>query len=598
MSSSIPDRKDISKKHQWNLEKLFAEKADWEKGLKKLEEMIKGIESFKGTLGQSPAHLKACLDTMNEVQRLSERLGYYAMLRQSEDIRDSRRQDRYARYLSVATKVQAVSSYQDPEIQAIPDDIMEGFLESEELEPFRISLKKLLRFKPHTLSESEERLLALQAEANQTASKGFSALTDADLEFGEIDTPEGKKTLSQSTLSQFLINPNRRIREQAYSQFYAVFEQHKNTLAALYNGSVQLDIYRSKVRNYPSARFASLFPDDVPEAVYDNLVATVNANLPTIHRYYELRRNVLGVDRLKHYDLYVPLVTDVKASHTYEEAVDVVCNALAPLGENYVTTLRGGLLGNWVDRYENKGKRSGAFSAGSYTGEPYILMNYKDDVLRDVFTLAHEGGHSMHSWYSARNNPFQHYNYTIFEAEVASTVNEQLLAHYLIANAESDGMRAYLYGKQIDDIIATIVRQTMFAEYENTTHRMVEEGTPLTVDSLRSTYRDLLTKYFGSSMELEDVSDLEGLRIPHFYRAFYVYKYATGLSAAIALSRGILNGGEVEKNRYVEFLKSGGSKYPLQSLAMAGVDMRSVEPVQAALDVFSELIEKMTRLIG
>jgi oligoendopeptidase F len=591
MNNDIPERQDVPKAHRWNLEKLFAEEADWEKGLKALEEMIPGIETYKGTLAQSPAALRDCLAYMNQVHLLSERLGYYAMLRQSEDIRDSARQDRYARYLAIATKVSAQSSYQDPEIQAIADDVMEKFLESDELEPFRISLRKLLRFKPHTLSESEERLLALQAEANQTASKGFSALTDADMAFGVIETPKGEKPLSQSTFSGFLIDPDRETRKKAYTQFYAVFEQHKNTLAALYNGSVQLDIYQARVRKHTSARAAGLFADDVPEAVYDNLVDTVHENFPTIHRYYALRKKILGVEPLKHYDVYVPLVKDIKVTHSYEQAVDVVCAALAPLGAEYQSTLRDGLLGNWVDRYENKGKRSGAFSAGSYTGEPYILMNYKKDVLRDVFTLAHEGGHSMHSWYSAQNNPFQHYNYTIFEAEVASTVNEQFLAQYLIEHAADDAMKAYLYGKQIDDIIATIVRQTMFAEFEHTTHRMVEEGRPLTVDSLRSVYRDLLNRYFGAAMKLEKVSDLEGLRIPHFYRAFYVYKYATGLSAAIALSRGILNGGETERDRYIGFLKSGGSRYPLESLRLAGVDMRSPEPIQAALDTLAERID-------
>lgn len=596
--SSIPERGDIPQKDRWNLVNLFPDEAAWEAGLHELEERIPNIVSFKGTLHQSAARLRSCLEEINDVELLSERLGYYAMLRQSEDIRDSSRQDRYARYLSVATKVQAASSYQDPEILAIPEEVMEDFLASEVLEAFQISLKKLLRFRPHILTESEERLLTLQAEANQTAFKGFSALTDADMEFGEIDTAEGKKPLSQSTFTEFLINPDREIRKKAYAQFYAVFERHKNTLAALYNGSVQLDIYRAKVRNHPSARTAGLFADDVPEDVYDNLVKTVGDNLPCVHRYYALRKKVLGLHRLRQYDVHVPLVKDINVRHTYEEAVDVVCAALSPLGEEYQTTLRNGLLGNWVDRYENKGKRSGAFSAGSYTGEPYILMNYKEDVLRDVFTLAHEGGHSMHSWYSARNNPFQHYNYTIFEAEVASTVNEQFLAHYLLEKAENEEMKAYLYGKQIDDSIATLVRQTMFAEFEHITHRMVEKGTPLTVDSLRSTYRELLTRYFGPTMVLAEESDLEGLRIPHFYRAFYVYKYATGLSAAIALSRGILNGGEVERDRYIEFLKSGGSKYPLASLRLAGVDMRSPEPIQVALNRLTDLLEKMEGAIG
>ena len=279
--------------------------------------------------------------------------------------------------------------------------------------------------------------------------------------------------------------------------------------------------------------------------------------------------------------------------HTYEEAVKVIEKALSPLGSEYCTTLTRGLLGGWVDKYENKGKRSGAFSAGSYAGDPYILMNYKEDVLRHVFTLAHEGGHSMHSWYSANNNPFQHYDYTIFEAEVASTFNEQLLAKYLIDNAENDEMKKYLINKQIDDIIATIFRQTMFAEFELITHTMAENGVPLTVDSLRGEYRKLLEKYFGSGVALEDLSDLEGLRIPHFYRAFYVYKYATGLSAAFALSERVLSGGKKEKDDYLSFLKSGGSRYPLESLKLAGVDMSSPEPVENAMKKFESLINEL-----
>lgn len=295
------------------------------------------------------------------------------------------------------------------------------------------------------------------------------------------------------------------------------------------------------------------------------------------------------------YDVYVPIIKDIKVHNTYEEAVEIIVKALSPLGEDYCRTLKEGLLGGWVDKYENKGKRSGAFSAGSYVGDPYILMNYKEDVLRAVFTLAHEGGHSMHSWYSVNNNPFQNYDYTIFEAEVASTFNEQLIAKYLIDNAENSDMKKFLINKQIDDIIATIFRQTMFAEFELITHTMAEEGVPLTVDSLRAEYRKLLEKYFGSNVELEELSDLEGLRIPHFYRAFYVYKYATGLSAAFALSEKVLTGGEREREDYLSFLKSGGSKFPLDSLKLAGVDMSSPEPVQDAMKKFESLVNELNK---
>ena len=594
---TIPERNEVAIENTWDLSKLFADDASWDKGVEQFESLAKQLSDFKGTLGQSAARLRECLDFMNEIELLDERLGYYAMLRYSEDAGSGKNQERYAKYMAAATKAQAAASYQTPEIQSIPDDTMADFLKSRELEPFVIPLKKILRFKPHVLSESEERLLALQTEANQTARKAFEALTDVDLDFGDVDTKDGPRPLTQSTWSAFMINPDRELREKVYLQFYGAFDKHKNTLSALYSGNVQLDKYQAQIRAYESSREAALFPDDVPLKVYDNLVTTVSENLPLLHDYYEVKRKALGLEQLKHYDVYVPFITDIQVKHTYEEAVDVVIAAVAPLGKEYGDVLRAGLLGRWVDRYENKGKRSGAFSAGSFAGDPYILMNYKEDVLRDVFTLAHEGGHSMHSWYSSKSNPFQYYNYTIFEAEVASTFNEQLLAKYMMDKAENDGMTAYLIRKQLDDVVATIFRQTMFAEFEDTAHSLLESGTPLTVDVLRETYRKLIEKYFGPEVGLLPQSDLEGLRIPHFYRSFYVYKYATGLTASIALAKHVLDGGEQERERYLDFLKSGGSRFPLESLKLAGVDMSKPEPVQEAMNTFRSLLETLKSLL-
>ena len=595
-TTAIPERSLIPNADRWDLGKLFPAEDAWDQGLKEYQEMVPRIAAFKGTLGESAANLRTCLEFLNELEMLDERVGYYAMLRTSEDAGDSGNQGRFARYLNVASRAEAEKSYITPEIQAIPDAVMEQYLADESLAEFAISLRKLLRFKPHVLPEEQERLLALQIEANQTARKAFAALTDVDLDFGSVDTPDGPVPLSQSSWSQLMINPDRDVRRRAYLQFYGHFDQHRNTLAALYGGSVQLDIYRARARGYASAREAALFPDRVDAAVYDNLIATVHDNLPQLHAYYGLRRRILAVDELRHYDVYVPLTGDVRVHHTYDQAVDVVIDALAPLGDDYCATLREGLRGGWVDRYENKGKRSGAFSAGSFVGDPYILMNYKEDVLRDVFTLAHEAGHSMHSWNSVRHNPIQHYSYTIFEAEVASTFNEQLLFHYLMERAESRDMKAYLVGKQVDDIIATIYRQTMFAEFEHLTHRMAEQGEPLTVDSLRATYRQLLERYFGAEMVLEDLSDLEGLRIPHFYNAFYVYKYATGLAAAVSLAEQVLAHGTPACDRYREFLRSGGSRYPLESLQLAGVDMSSPAPIEQALNTFGGLVEQLEQL--
>lgn len=596
-TTAIPQRSQIAAADQWDLAKLFPDEDAWERGLEQYQELVPRIAAFKGTLGQSPAALRACLEFLNELELLDERVGYYAHLRTSEDAGDSEHQGRFARYLNAASRAEAEKSYVTPEIQAIPDAVMERMLADESLAEFAIALRKLLRFKPHVLPAAQERLLALQLEANQTARKTFAALTDVDLDFGAVDTPEGAQPLSQASWSQFMIHPERDVRRRAYHQFYGHFEQHKNTLAALYDGSVQLDLYRARVRNYPSAREAALFPDQVAATVYDNLIAAVHENLDRLHAYYALRRRALGVAELRHYDVYAPLTGDVRVRHTYDQAVEVVLAALAPLGSDYCATLGAGLRGGWVDRYENKGKRSGAFSAGSFAGDPYILMNFKEDVLRDVFTLAHEAGHSMHSWHSVRHNPIQHYGYSIFEAEVASTFNEQLLFHYLLERAGNREMRAYLVGKRVDDIIATVYRQTMFAEFEHLTHAMAERGEPLTVESLRAAYRQLLERYFGPELKLEEVSDLEGLRIPHFYNAFYVYKYATGLAAAVALAEGVLAGGTEARDRYMAFLRSGGSRYPLQSLQLAGVDMSSPEPVRQALQVFGSLVGQLEQLL-
>jgi oligoendopeptidase F len=593
MPETVKTRDQIPKSDQWNLGQLFASADAWEQAFTDYETQIPRISQFQGTLGRSARDLKACLYFMDRLDQLDERLHYYALLRLSEDAGDSDNQKRSSRFMNLATKAQGEASYQKTEIQAIDEKTMAEFLADPLLSTHRIYLEKLLRFKPHILTQAEERLLALQAESAAAVSKTFSALTDVDMDFGTIDTPDGPKPLSQSSFSQFLLSPDRELRKNAYQQFYGVFDGHKNTLASLYEGSIRRDAYLAKIKNYPSARAKALFPDKVPEKVYDNLVTRVRHHLPALHSYYGLRKKIMGLGELRHYDVYAPLVSDVTISHTYGEAVHEIIEALKPLGKEYGDYLQKGLLGTWVDRYENKGKRSGAFSAGSYNGEPYILMNYKEDVLRDVFTLAHEGGHSMHSWYSVKNNPFSHYNYTIFEAEVASTFNEQLLFHHMMKKNTDKTVQAYLIGKQIDDILATVMRQTMFAEFETETHRRAEAGESLSLDDFRAIYRGLLVDYFGPEMALEEVSDLEGLRIPHFYRAFYVYKYATGLSAAIALSRRVLNGGDTEREDYLNFLKSGGSKYPLESLALAGVDMGQTAPIDEALSLFADLVSQL-----
>jgi oligoendopeptidase F len=593
----IPLRSELPAADRWDLSKLYPGPEAWEKGLEAYKAMIPRIASFQEAFGSSPESLLRALRYDEEFGLLDERLGYYASLRQHEDEGDAESRGRFSRYVMAATEAQAAWAWFMPALQALP----EGFVSSCAADPrfadYAVFLRKAMRWKPHVLSDKEERLLALQAESAGTPQAAFSVLTNVDFDFGTVDTAEGPKPLSQSTYSAFMRDPDRDVRRRAYERFYGVYDAHKNAIAELYAGSVKLDKYRATVRNHPSSRAAALFPDDVPESVYDNLVGTIEANLGALHEYYELRRRALKLGELRHYDVYVPILPEAKARHTFEEATQIVCAALAPLGEEYVATLRAGIEGGWVDKYESKGKRSGAFSAGSYVGDPYILMNYKEDVIHDVFTLAHEGGHSMHSWYSARSNPFLSYNYTIFEAEVASTFNEQLVFRYLYESAEDDAMRASLVNTKLDDLIGTLFRQTMFAEFEKRSHAMLEAGEPLTVDSLRGEYRRLLEKYFGPAMVLEPTSDLEGLRIPHFYEAFYVYKYSTGISASIALSERVLGGGEREREDYFAFLRSGGSRYPIESLKVAGVDMSSPAPVQAACDQFARYTKELQRLL-
>ena len=593
----IPARSEAALADTWDLSQLFANDQAWETGLAEYQRMAERIPAFRGSLGKSAESLAAYLDFSRDLGILGERLFYYADLRQTEDEGAGDARAMCGKITMAAAKAQAAAAWENPEILSIPEADMTAFLAHPRIAEYRVYLHKIIRYKPHILSDTEERIVALHAEGEGAVSDAFSVLTNVDFDFGTIDTPDGERPLSQSTWSVFMEHPDRDLRRRAYTAFYRRFASHKTTLASLYSGSVKQDVIKARVRGYPSARAAALFPDNVDEAVYDNLIATVTNGLDHLHRYYRLRKRALRLPELRHYDVYAPLVPSIKKNTTWNEAVDLITAALAPLGEEYTATLRSGLLGRWADRYENRGKRSGAFSAGSFTGDPYILMNYKADSIRDVFTLAHEGGHSMHSWYSARSNPFMQYNYTIFEAEVASTFNEELLFRHLERNAPTGEMRLYLVNKRADDLVATLYRQTMFAEFEHRTHSLEESGVPLTVEALRAEYRALLEKYFGPEMVLEEESDLEGLRIPHFYRAFYVYKYATGISASLALAERVLSGGNREREDYFAFLQSGGSRFPIESLQVAGVDMRSPQPVQSACDAFGRIVDELEKML-
>ncbi len=594
----LPERSEIKTEDTWDLAKLFADDDAWEAAFNEYEQRIPGFAPFAGTLSDSPQALAACLKYDSDTDRLAERLGNYAYLKTTEDQTNSQYQRMMGRFQNVATRAGEAASFMRPEILAIPDDKMKQFLADPALELYKLSLERLARYKPYTLGEKEEQLLAMQGEMAGATSKIFRQLHDSDLKFGSVRNELGEDVeLSPSTFSQFLISPDRGVRRTAFHQFYEQFVAHENSLAAILSGSVQKDIYYAKARGYDSALHAALYSDNIPQTVYDSLISAVRQNLPALFRYYDLRKRKMGIESIHHYDTYVPILSDIEVEHSWDQAVDVVCDSLHPLGSEYCDVLRNGLKGRWCDRYPNSGKQSGAFSYGTYDGNPYIMMNYKTKVLNDVFTLAHEAGHSMHSYFSIQNQPYEYYNYTIFVAEVASTFNEQLLTRHMLENADDDRLRAYLINNEIDGIRGTIIRQTMFAEFEKIVHEMAEAGEPLTVDALKTTYGKLVRDYFGPEFTIDEELDLECLRIPHFYRAFYVYKYATGLSAAIALSQQVLEGGESELSAYLNFLKGGCSKYPLDLMRDAGVDLEKPEAVDTALRRFSHLVDQLDELL-
>lgn len=590
----ILDRSEQRIEDTWDLGSLFESVEAWEAAQAVIEERIDQAPTLKGHLLGGRTSFVQAMQWYEKTMQLVEQFYTYAFLTWSVDASNSDSTRMYSLATDLLTRISTALAFFSVELMAIDDETIAAYLAEAELADYAIFIKKARHLKPYTLSEAEERLLAMQSNAASTARTVFSDLTNVDFDFGSVDG----KPLSQSTFASFLMSEDRELRKRAYTQFYGVYDAHKHTLGRLYEGQVKQDLFRSRARGYDSARQMPLYGDDVPLAVYDSLIASVREAFPILHRYYDLRAKALSVEDLGHWDVYVPLVEGIKAHTSYEEAVAIIAEALKPLGAEYVDTLTAGLTTErWVDRYENKGKRSGAFSSGSFVGKPYILLNYKEDVLRDLFTLAHEGGHSMHSYYSSRSNPFLHYDYTIFEAEVASTFNEQLVASYMIKTAKDDRMKAYIIAKQMDDVVATLFRQTMFAEFELNIHAKAEAGQPVTLKMIREEYGALQRDYFGPNVTFLETSDLEGLRIPHFYSPFYVYKYATGLSASIALSKKVMEGGAKERDQYLAFLRSGGSKYPIESLKAAGVDMSSPEPVREAIRSFEALIDQFETLI-
>ncbi|MEE9258423.1 MAG: oligoendopeptidase F [Nitrospinaceae bacterium] len=591
-------RDGIPEEFRWDLTDLYSDETIWQEDFSDLESAAKSYADHQGTLEKSAADLKACLEFDAAISRKLEKLYTFAHLKNDEDKTNTLHQGNFEKVVRLATEISQAASFIRSEIMDIPEDRMEEFLKDKELEFYRFHLEQNLRFRKHTLSEKEESLLASSQEMARAAREGFDMLDNADLKLGSVKDENGNETaITHGNFQSLMQNYDRRVRRETFETYYSAYDGHRFTYASLLANSIKKDMFYARARGYPSVREQALFTENIPVEVYDNLINTVHENLAPLHKYFRLRKRILELDKLHVYDCSVPLVKDVRWHMGYEEASAKILEALKPLGEDYINTSEKGLLGKrWVDRYESRGKRSGAYSSGCYDSNPFILMNYQDDNINSVYTLAHELGHSMHSYYSKKRQPFLYADYTIFVAEVASTFNEALLTRYLLSQDIDRTMKIYLLCREIDNFRGTLFRQTMFAEFEKQIYAASESGQPMTVDSLQAIYRKLLELYFGEEVTLDDLLFLECFRIPHFYFSFYVYKYATGISAAYALADRVLEGEKTELENYWNFLGSGGSRYPIDLLKSAGVDMTSSEPIRTALRKFSELVNGLESL--
>ncbi len=585
----------VDERYTWNLEDIYADDEKWEQDFKKVEALIGEVTAYRGRLGESADTLLNALKDIEQLQMLNEKLFVYASMRLDEDNTNAKYQALKDRAVGLNTRVNAAISFFLPELLSLPTETVNQYKQRPDFADYRFFLSEVIRQKPHTLSESEELLLAQAGEVMQGPDKIFRMLNIADMKFPTIKDEKGKDVeITHGNYQTLMLSYDRRVRKDAYNALYSAYRARQNTLAATLSTSVKKDIFYARARKHPSAMEAALFADNVPTGVYDNLIKTVRANLDLLHRYVALRKKILGVDKLYMYDIYVPLVKDVQWKVEYPEAVDLITKALQPLGEVYIQDLTAGLNSGWVDVYHRPGKTSGAYSWGPYGVHPYVLLNY-DNNLNDLFTLAHEMGHAMHSYYAYRQQPYINAHYSIFTAEVASTLNETLLMDYLLKNIDDKEKKLYLINHYLETIRATLYRQTMFAEFEKIIHEKAEAGEPLTAESMSAIYHQLNVDYYGNDIVIDKNIDLEWARIPHFYNAFYVYKYATGLSAAIALKNQIIEQGQPAVDRYLNFLKSGGSDYPLNLLKAAGVDMTSPQPVQDALDLFGQLLDELEK---
>lgn len=593
-------RSEIKVEDTWRLEDIFATDEDWEKEYQEVKKLIPEVSSFQGKLAESADTLYEALQYEDKLLERIGKLYTYAHMRYDQDTTNSFYQGLDDRIKNLYSQVGSALAYIVPEILSIDEGKVNQLLEEkEELRLYRHALEEINLQRPHVLSAEQEALLAQAGEVMDASSNTFGMLNNADLEFPTIKDENGEEVeVTHGRFIRFLESSDRRVREDAFNAVYDTYGKFKNTFSSTLSGQVKKDNFNARIRNYQSARHAALSANNIPETVYDNLVATVNKNLPLLHRYVKLRKKVLGVDKLHMYDLYTPLVKDIKMEISYEEAKDIVLKGLAPLGEEYLGVLKEGFSNRWVDVHENKGKRSGAYSSGTYGTNPYILLNWQDNV-NNLFTLAHEFGHSVHSYYTRKTQPFPYGDYSIFVAEVASTCNESLLSDYLLKTIDDEQKRIYLLNHYLEGFRGTVFRQTMFAEYEHLIHQKAQNNEALTAELFTKEYYELNKKYFGEEdIIIDEEIGLEWSRIPHFYYNYYVYQYATGFSAATALSKQILEEGTPAVTRYIDFLKSGSSDYPIEVLKKAGVDMTSSKPVEEACKVFEEKLDEMEGLLS
>lgn len=592
-------RDEIDFKYKWDLDSMYKDLGEWEKDYKSSGDLAEEFAALSGEFCKSKEALLKAFTLRDLIWRKVEKVYVYARMKMDEDTRDPRFQALSDRSRTLIAKVAVASSFFVPELLEAGEDLLWSYFEKEAgLNVYKKSLQRILREKAHILSRQEENLLAKISELTPATNEIFSMINNADMKFDTITGEDGVKTeLTHGTYINFLESRDRRVRKEAFDAMFKEYENRKNTLAATYNYNTKNDTIMAAIRKFPSAREAALFGDDIDTGVYDNLVATVNANLPLLHRYVALRKKALKLDEIRMYDMYVPLVESPLDEISYEDGLELVLEGLRPLGAQYIKDLTEGIKSRWIDVFESQGKTSGAYSFGSYDSYPYVLLNYSGK-LKDVFTVAHELGHSMHSYYTRKNQPYVYGSHSIFTAEVASTVNENLLMQYLLGREKDPIRRQYLLNLNIDGFRGTVYRQTMFAEFEKLAHEAVEAGEVLTAEWLSDKYFELNRKYFGGDVSYDPEIAMEWARIPHFYNAFYVYKYATGYSAAIALTERLLNEGESARDDYLNFLKAGESDDPIPLLKKAGVDMGRAEPIEAAMKSFAHLIDELEEFHG